>query len=157
MFFSRQIGIDPITGQQVPINAGAKLTGTFGRLALGLMEVDTRSSGPNPYANYAVARLKESLWGGSYVGAMGIDKRSGNVLDGYNQTGGVDTRLVFYKDFVVDAHLAGTKSPGVSSGATDVGASLNYKSNWLDGAVGQISIRKLGSSRGRIQIKNMLN
>ena len=141
MFFSRQIGIDPITGQQVPINAGAKLTGTFGRLALGLMEVDTRSSGPNPYANYAVARLKESLWGGSYVGAMGIDKRSGNVLDGYNQTGGVDTRLVFYKDFVVDAHLAGTKSPGVSSGATDVGASLNYKSNWLDGAVAR---RKIG-------------
>src|SRR6266581_675931 len=141
MFFSRQIGIDPITGQQVPINAGAKLTGTFGRLALGLMEVDTRSSGPNPYANYAVARLKESLWGGSYVGAMGIDKRSGNVLDGYNQTGGADTRLVFYKDFVVDAHLAGTKSPGISSGATDVGASLNYKSNWLDGAVAR---RKIG-------------
>src|SRR6266571_1147487 len=29
LFFSRQIGIDPITGQQVPINGGAKLTGTF--------------------------------------------------------------------------------------------------------------------------------
>jgi tetratricopeptide (TPR) repeat protein len=30
-------------------------------------------------ANYAIARLKESLWAGSYVGVMGIDKRSGNV------------------------------------------------------------------------------
>lgn len=79
--------------------------------------------------------------GGSYIGVMGIDKRSGNVLDGYNQTGGVDTRLVFYKDFVVDAHLAGTKSPGTSSGATDVGASLKYKSNWLDGSVAR---RKIG-------------
>src|SRR6266581_5926417 len=45
LFFSRQIGIDPITGQQVPINGGAKLTGTFGRMELGIMEVDTRSSG----------------------------------------------------------------------------------------------------------------
>src|SRR5438445_1181721 len=27
-------------------------------------------------SNYAVVRLKESLWGGSYVGVMGIDKRS---------------------------------------------------------------------------------
>jgi len=30
LFFSRQIGIDPITGQQVPINGGAKVTGTLG-------------------------------------------------------------------------------------------------------------------------------
>ena len=141
LFFSRQIGIDPITGQQVPINGGARLTGTIGRLALGVMDVHTRSSGPNPYANYAIARLKESLWGGSYVGVMGIDKRSGNLLDSYNQTGGVDTRLVFYKDFVVDAHLAGTQSPGISSGASDVGASLRYKSNWLDGSVER---RKIG-------------
>lgn len=141
LFFSRDIGIDPVTGQQVPINAGAKVTGTIGRLALGVMEVDARSSGPNPYANYAAVRLKESLWGGSYIGVMGIDKRSGNVLDSYNQTGGADTRLVFFKDFVVDAHLAGTQSPGVSGGASDVGVSLNYKSNWLDGAVAR---RKIG-------------
>ncbi len=141
LFFSRQIGIDPVTGLQVPINAGAKLTGTIGRLALGVMEVDTRSSGPNPYANYAVARLKESLWGGSYIGVMGIDKRSGSVLDRYNQTGGVDTRLVFFRDFTVQAQLAGTQSPGKPGGATDVGASLAYKSNWLDGTVAR---RKIG-------------
>lgn len=141
LFFSRQIGIDQITGQQVPINGGGKLTGTMGRLALGVMEVDTRSSGPNPYANYAVARLKESLWGGSYIGVMGIDKRSGNIADSYNQTGGVDTRLVFLKDFVVDAHLAGTQSPGKLSGDSDVGAFLRYKSNWLDAIV---SRRKIG-------------
>ncbi len=141
LFFSRQIGIDPVTGQQVPINGGAKLTGTLGRLALGLMEVDTRSSGPNPYANYAVARLKESLWGGSYLGVMGIDKRSGDTLDRFNQTGGVDTRLVFFKDFTVGAHLAGTQAPGKPSGASDAGASLTYRSNWLDGIVAR---RKIG-------------
>jgi hypothetical protein len=141
LFFSRQIGIDPVTGQQVPINGGGKLTGTIGRLALGVMEVDTRSSGPNPYGNYAVARLKETLWDGSYVGVMGIDKRSGNLLDAYNQAGGVDTRLVFYRDFVVAAHVAGTKSPGISSGAADLGLSLTYKSNWLDGTVAR---RRIG-------------
>ena len=135
LFFSRQIGINPVTGQQVPINGGARLTGTIGRTELGIMEVDTRSSGPNPYANYAVARLKESLWGGSYVGVMGIDKRSGNPLESFNQTGGVDTRLVFFKDWFVDAHMAGTQSPGHPSGASDVGASLSYRSNWLDGIV----------------------
>jgi hypothetical protein len=141
LFFSRQIGIDPVTGQQVPINGGAKLTGTFGRMELGVMDVDTRSSGPNPYANYAVVRLKESLWAGSYLGVMGIDKRSGNAQDSFNQTGGVDTRLVFFKDWFVDAHMAGTRSPGNPSGASDLGASLSYRSNWLDGIVER---RKIG-------------
>jgi hypothetical protein len=135
LFFSRQIGIDPVTGQQVSINGGAKLTGTFGRMELGIMDVDTRSSGPNPYANYAVARIKESLWPGSYIGVMGIDKRSGNPQDSFNQTGGVDTRLVFFKNWFVDAHMVGTRSPGDPSGASDVGASLSYRSNWLDGIV----------------------
>src|SRR5215472_15458842 len=71
LFFSRQIGIDPVTGQQVPINGGARLTGTFGRTEFGVMDVDTRSSGTSAYANYAVVRLKESLWAGSYIGVMG--------------------------------------------------------------------------------------
>src|SRR5436309_4173340 len=141
LFFSRQIGIDPITGQQVPINGGAKLTGTFGRMEVGVMDVNSRSSGPNPYANYAVARVKESLWAGSYIGVMGIDKRSGNIQDSFNQTGGVDTRLIFFKDWFVDAHMTGTRSPGDPSGASDAGASLSYRSNWLDGIVER---RKIG-------------
>jgi Domain of unknown function (DUF5916) len=145
LFFSRQIGIDPVTGQQVPINGGVRLTGSIGRTELGIMDVDTRSSGPNPYANYAVVRLKESLWSGSYIGVMGIDKRSGNPQDSFNQTGGVDTRLVFFRDWIVDAHAAETNSPvnisGASGSATDVGASLSYHSNWLDGTVER---RKIG-------------
>src|SRR5215472_7695611 len=141
LFFSRQIGIDSVTGQQVPINGGARLTGSVGRTEFGVMDVDTRSSGPNPYANYAVVRMKESLWGGSYVGVMGIDKRSGNLADYFNQTGGVDTRLVFLKDFVFVGHLAGTQSPGNPSGASDVGASVHYKSNWLEAIAAK---RKIG-------------
>src|SRR6516165_1559580 len=46
LFFSRQIGIDPVTGQEVPINAGAKVTGAVGKFELGAMDVDTRESGP---------------------------------------------------------------------------------------------------------------
>jgi len=60
LFFSRQIGIDSVTGNQVPINGGAQADRTLGRLQFGVMDVDTRSSGPNPYANYALVRLKES-------------------------------------------------------------------------------------------------
>jgi hypothetical protein len=145
LFFSRQIGIDPVTGQEVPVNGGARLTGSFGRTEFGFMDVDTRSSGSSAYANYAIARIKEALWPGSYIGIMGIDKRSGNPQDSFNQTGGIDTRLVFFKNWFVDAHLADTRSPGNPSGtsgsAIDAGASLSYRSNWLDGIIER---RKIG-------------
>ena len=59
------------------------------------------------------------------------------MQDSFNQTGGIDTRLVFFRDWFVDAHAAGTQSPQNPSGgpgsSNDVGASLSYRSNWLDG------------------------
>ncbi len=132
LFFSRQIGIDPVTGQEVPLNGGAKITGALGPYEVGLIEVSTRSDGPNPEANYSVVRAKRSLFGNSYVGIMGIDKESGNVLDSYDRTGGIDTRLVFFKNLVVHGYGAITGSPGISSGNSNVGGDVTYQNNWLD-------------------------
>ena len=132
LFFSRQIGIDPITGEEVPVNGGAKITGALGKFELGIMDVETRRSGPNPYANYAVVRAKRALWGGSYIGVMGIDKRSGDPLNSFNQSSGADTRLVFFKDLTVGAFAAQSRSPGISSGQTDFGGTFHYQSNWLE-------------------------
>jgi hypothetical protein len=112
LFFSRQIGIDPVTGQQVPINGGGKVTGSLAGFELGVMDVDTRSSGPNPYANFAVLRLKRSLGGsGSYVGVMGIDKRSGDPAGNFNQTGGVDGRAVLFKNLILNGFAAQRARP----------------------------------------------
>ena len=96
------------------------------------MDVDTRTSGPNLYANYAVLRVKRALWGGSYIGVMGIDKRSGNPFDSFNQTEAADTRLVFFKNLVLNAYATQTRTPGFSSGQTNVGAGFNYQTNWLE-------------------------
>jgi hypothetical protein len=132
LFFSRNIGIDPVTGEEVAINGGGKVTGSIDGFELGAMDVETRSSGPNPYANYAVTRLKRSLWGGSYIGVIGIDKRSGNPLDSFNQTSGADTRLVFHKDLVLTGYVTQTRTPGISSGQTDLGAGINYQNSWFE-------------------------
>jgi hypothetical protein len=143
LFFSRQIGIDPVTGQEVPINGGGRVTGQLGGFELGIMDVDTRSSGPNPYANYAVVRVKRSIGeSGSYLGAMGIDKRFGNPAGNFNQTEGVDGRLVLLKNLALSGYAAQTRSPGYylcsinpkdcKSGQTSLGAGIIYRSNWLD-------------------------
>jgi len=132
LFFSRQIGIDPNTGLEVPINAGAKVTGAVGNFQLGLMDVETRSTGTSPSANYAVARLTHPLFGSSYIGAMYIDKRSGgNPLDPYNQSAGLDMRLVLPKNVSLYFWGAGTRSLGLTKNATDVGVSWTYLTNLL--------------------------
>ena len=63
---------------------------------------------------------------------MGIDKESGSVLDRYNRTGGLDTRLVFFKNLIVHGYGAMTDSPGVSGGNSDVGGDVSYQNNWLE-------------------------
>ena len=133
LFFSRQIGIDPVTGEQVPINAGARVTGSLGDFELGVMDVNTRTSGPNPWANFAVARAKYALWSGSYVGVMGIDKRSGNSADSFSQSTGADTRLVFLRNLVLNGYAAQTRTQGYTSGQTNLGAGVSYETNWFEG------------------------
>ena len=83
LFFSRQIGIDPTTGEVVvPIDGGGKITGSLGEFEVGVMDVKTRAEGPNPYTDYSVVRVKRSIFGDSYgghgyrLGAMAIDKES---------------------------------------------------------------------------------
>lgn len=132
LFFSRQIGIDPVTGQEVPMNGGGKITGTLAGFDVGIMDADTRSNGQNPFANYSVIRVKRSLPGGSYVGFMGIDKRAGNTAPPYNQSGGVDTRIVVRKNLVLTGYAAQTRSPFVSGGQTNLGAGLSYKNSWVE-------------------------
>jgi hypothetical protein len=46
-----------------------------------------------------------------------------------------------FKDWVADGHVAGTQSPGHPSGNGDVGGSLGYRSNWLEG---HFERRKIG-------------
>jgi hypothetical protein len=132
LFFSRQIGIDPNSGQVVPIDAGGKITGTLGGVQVGVLDVKTREEGTNPAANYAVVRVKQSLFGNSYIGLMGIDKESSSPSDPYNRTGGVDTRLVFFRNLVLHGYAAATTSPGVHSGNTDFGGDVSYNTSWME-------------------------
>lgn len=132
LFFSRQIGIDPVTGQEVPINGGGKLTGKLAGFDLGLLDIDTREEGPNPHANYGVARVKRPLLGESYIGAMYVDKRSGSPTDPYNQTGGLDARFVIHKDLVLTGFGALTRSPRLSGGQDDAGGALDYRTSSVE-------------------------
>ncbi len=54
LFFSRNIGIDPITGQDVPINGGGKVTGSIDGFELGAMD-ENGTLWPQAASNFSVA------------------------------------------------------------------------------------------------------
>ena len=133
LFFSRQIGIDPNSGQQVPLDVGAKLTGSLGPMDLGVLEAQTRESGPNPWANYAVLRLKSRVLSESYVGIMGIDKESGNSLDRFNRSAGADANFIFFHKLGISGFWARTFSAPLALRGNDWAATadLTYNSNLI--------------------------
>lgn len=110
LFFSRQIGIDPEAGQEVPIDGGLKLTGTMGSYDVGVLDARTRQTGTAPWANYLVARVKRRLLDESYVGAVAIDKRSGDPADRSNGAVGVDANFRFFKALNLRGYYARTAS-----------------------------------------------
>ena len=132
LFFSRQIGIDPNSGQEVPIDAGGKIAGHAAGFDLGIMDVRTRAAGPNPEANYSVVRVKRPLTPGSYIGFIATDKESGNSLDPYNRSGGLDAKFILFKNLNLRGYYAKTWSPGLDSENAAFGGRLTYANNWFN-------------------------
>ena len=108
-FFSRRIGL--INGQEVPLDAGVKLTGTAGRTEVGVLSVRTRELrvGDTLIADdegFLVGRVKRNIFEQSYVGGIFT---VGNPSPGASaQTYGADARLATsrflgrQRNFVVD-------------------------------------------------------
>src|SRR5438445_7082812 len=132
LFFTRQIGIDPVTGQEVPIDAGGKIAGHAAGLDLGIMDVRTRAEGLNPYGNYAIVRVKRPLTPGSYIGFIATDKESGNPFDPYNRSGGVDAKFVLFGNLNLRGYYAKTWTSGLHGDNTALGGRLTYANNWFN-------------------------
>ena len=133
LFFSRQIGIDPISGQQVPLDVGAKVAGSLGKYDVGILDAKTRASGPNPFANYFVARVKRKLLSESYLGGILIDKESGKRQDRFNRTGGIDANFIFFKKLSLNGFLAKTFSADRNLRGHDWASTIDasYNSNLI--------------------------
>lgn len=132
LFFTRQIGIDPVSGQEVPIDAGGKIAGHAAGFDLGVMDVRTRSEGTSPYGNYAVLRVKKPLTAGSYIGFMATDKQSGSPLDPYNRSGGIDAKFVFFRNLNLRGYYAKTWTSGLHGDNSALGGRLTYANNWFN-------------------------
>ena len=138
IFFSRRIGIDE-NRQQVPIDAGARVSGKVGNYQVGFLNMQTRDvEGRSPANNYAVARVSRELPNRSSIGVIGVNRQTmGDGLDTreYNRTFGADANIGVGKYGNWSNYIAGTRTPGLEGSSHAASSLFEY-----DDAVHQLSL-----------------
>lgn len=141
-FFSRRIGL--LGGREIPILAGAKLTGKVGNYDLGVLAVRTRATDFNgtnsnqtiEAKNFFVTRVKRNLFKQSYLGALYTEGDPGSSTT--SRTFGADLRLATanllgsQRNFSVDLFASKTSKQAVSGDDTAYGVFVNYPNDRWD-------------------------
>jgi len=134
LFFSRRIGISD-DGDQIPIDAGLRLSGRMGRATnVGLLYMSTEEV-PNiaPGKEFAVARVNQELANRSSIGALfvGCDG-DGSLLpqscDDSNRTYAIDGRWGIGENVDIEGWAAQTDTPGLSGSDDAFSVTANYSS-----------------------------
>lgn len=125
LFHSRRIGLSDAR-EPLPILGGARLTGRIGdRLEVGFLDMQTRSlpgvgDGPaTPAENFSVARVKGLLSGGSYVGAILVNRQATGVdapAAPFNRAYGVDANVNLLRNLVLSGYLSRTDENAPAGG-----------------------------------------
>ena len=120
LFFSRRIGVGA-GGSQLPIEAGARLTGKVGsNTNIGLIGMRTEGlEGIASGNDFSVARVSQDLPNRSSIGFMFVERDGdGSALNNkgedYNRTFAVDGRWGIGDETLVTSWAARTDTPGVS-------------------------------------------
>ena len=126
MFFSRRIGLQ--SGQIVPIDAGARLTGKVGDFDIGALSIGTEGSnrGGIESTQFSVLRVKRDILTRSRVGILLTDRSESTVGDGSNQLYGVDGQFNFLDDFEINTFAVKTDTPGLSDDEMSYMANFDY-------------------------------
>jgi len=112
VFFSRQIGLSE--DHEVPILAGARMTGRAGRNTLGLLNIETKTSerAGAVATNFSVVRLRRDILRRSAVGFIGTHRSPRPAGHDSNQVFGVDAALAFFENLTINSYYARSRTPG---------------------------------------------
>ncbi len=133
LFFSRRIGL--ASGHEVPIQAGARLTGQVGGLRLGILNIQTDdlsrtdsetgvTSQIAPTNNFGVARLYREFENRTQLGAMFVSRMNTRHSDDYNLTLGLDASLGIGQALTLRGWAATTTTP-LPAGEVDTRKGFN--------------------------------
>jgi len=120
LFFSRRIGL--ASGFEVPIRAGARMTGKVGDLQVGVLNIqtggldafneDTGLTEPvAPSNNFGVLRAFRELGNRTRLGAIFVSRVNTSDTEDHNLTFGLDGRLGIGQSLTLDGWVGMTRTP----------------------------------------------
>ena len=126
LFYSRRIGLSG--SQEVPIQAGGRLTGRVGAFSLGVLNIrsDDDSASGAQATNFTVARLKRDILRRSAVGLLFTNRSVADAGGGSAQTYGVDGTFAFSTNLSINTYWARTQTAGLDGGDTSYRGQLDY-------------------------------
>jgi len=126
LVFTRRIGLSD-DGEVVPLIAGARLSGRFGRTSIGFMDLQSEKQGDLPSENFAVLRLRRDVLRRSSVGLLLTNRQGGG---GFNRVLGADVS-VLEGDWLAEGFAALVDSSEESQDAEAAYARLAYEADRL--------------------------
>ena len=112
LFYSRRIGI--VDDEQVRIYGGARMTGRINKWDVGILDMQTASTGETPSENFGVARLRRQVINqNSYVGGIMTSRIGTN--GNYNVAYGLDGIIRMFGDDYLDVRVAQTMETGAEN------------------------------------------
>lgn len=129
LFFSRRIGISD-DGRQLPIKAGARLSGQAGGLVVGGMWMRTEAFNGTPGNDYGVLRLRKNVLRGSDIGGILMIRDAVGVDTDYNRVYGLDTYIRFPGAIDWSTYVVASDSPGLTGGQYAWRTSINREGNF---------------------------
>ena len=126
LFYSRRIGLE--RGQEVPIQAGGRLSGRVGRFTVGLlnMETDNIDALGLPSTNFAVARVRRDILRRSAIGVIATHRSNLPGVSGAPDTFGLDGAFSFFANLTIDTFWARTATRGLQGDDTSYRGNVNY-------------------------------
>ena len=124
LFYSRRIGLSQ--GQEVPLQAGGRLTGRVGAFTLGALNIQGDQDGNLPSTNFTVLRARRDLLRRSSVGVMFTGRTQNQLGTGSNEAYGVDGVFGFYDDVTINTHWARTRTDTLHGNDTSYRGHLDY-------------------------------
>jgi hypothetical protein len=128
LFFSRRIGLTEV-GDEIPIQAGGRLTGRVGRFGVGAMTIQTGSLDAREGDNYTVLRGRRDILKNSDIGAIFLSRQSTGLSSDRNSVIGVDANFRFIRALSINTFFTKSATPGVEDGELAGKGSVTWNDN----------------------------